>query len=60
MDHKHNQRPATSAYWASCDRLPDGDTVRATTPPQRGTIWKLLALAPGLLLIGAVIAWTIW
>jgi hypothetical protein len=66
MDHHHNQRPATAAYWASCERISDGDTVPVTLPPRPGTppplrslIWKLVALTPGLILIAAVIVGTV-
>jgi hypothetical protein len=62
MDHDHNQGPATAAYWASQERIGDGDTVPVTRPPRLGTlpprrdlIWRLMALAPGLVLIATVI-----
>lgn len=59
MDHKRNQLSATAAYWASCDRLGDGDTVPVTPPPPRGPFWKVVACVPGLLLICAMIAWSV-
>lgn len=59
MNQEPSQRPATAAHWNSCDRLSDGDTVPVILPPRRGTMWRLLALIPGLLVIGTVIAWSI-
>lgn len=66
MDHHHNQRPATAAYWASCERIGDGDTVPvtlphrpATLPLRRSLVWRLMALAPGLVIIATVIVGTV-
>ena len=59
MNTEKIYRSATAEYWATVDRISDGQTVLTTKPPRRGLVWRLLALAPGALLIAAVIVGTL-
>ena len=59
MNTEKIQRSATAEYWATVDRIGDGQIVPTTKTPQRRLVWQLLALAPGALLIAAVIIGTL-
>jgi hypothetical protein len=59
MNTEKIPRSATAEYWATVDRIGDGETVPTAEPPRRRLVWRLLALAPGGLLITAVIVWTL-
>jgi hypothetical protein len=57
MDPKQNHISTTAAYWSGHNRLGDGDIVHVpSSPRRRGRMWRLLALLPGLLLIGIILA----
>lgn len=50
---------STAEYWATVDRIGDGDTVPTTQPPQHRSLWQPFIIATGALLIFAVIIGTL-
>jgi len=55
MNDGEIQRSATAEYWATVDRIGDGETVPSPAPQRRRSTWRLLSLAPYFFLIIAVI-----
>jgi len=51
MNPEKIHQSATAEYWATVDRIGDGESVPTTTPPPRRSIWRLLAVASGAFLI---------
>lgn len=55
MSTEKIHRSATAEYWATVDRIGDGESVPTVTPPRRNPLRWLLAVASGAILIIGVL-----